>query len=82
MTFAVKKLMQLRGLGRLKGRGDLELNSQPCDKTQRKIHERDELLIQREQKENQGMSSGRWNRSITVWNIMELAVTSSLPGYK
>ena len=71
MNSVVMKLMQLRGLGRLRGRGDLELNSQPYDTTQRKIHERDELPIQREQKENHGMSSGRWNRSITVWNIIK-----------
>ena len=71
MTSFVKKLMQLTGLGRLRGRGALELNSQPCDETQRKIHERDELLIQHEQKEKQGMSSGRRNRSITVWNIIK-----------
>ena len=87
MTFFVKKLMQMRDPGCLIGRGALELNSQPCDETQRNIHERDELLIQHEEKENQGMSSGRRNRIIVLpYGIllkqMELAVTCSLPVYK
>ena len=62
--------MQLRGLGRLRGRGAFELNSPPYDETQCKIHERDELLIQHEQKENQEMSSGHRDRSVTVWDII------------
>ena len=40
----------MNGLEILKGIGALELNTQYCDETQRKIHERDKLRIQYEQK--------------------------------
>ena len=36
----------MKGLEGLRGIGALELNTQHCDETQRKIHERDRLRIQ------------------------------------
>ena len=36
----------MKGLEDLRGIGALDLNTQHCDETQRKIHERDRLRIQ------------------------------------
>ena len=58
--------MQLRGLEGLRGRGSLELNSKPCDETQREIHKRDGVRIQSEQREGQRLSHGSRNLSTTV----------------
>ena len=43
--------MLIEGLEGLRGIGALELNTQHCDETQRKIPERDRLRIQYEQNE-------------------------------
>ena len=58
--------MQLQGLEGRRGRGALELNSQPRDQTQREIHERDGVRTQSEQRKRQRSSYGRQNRSTTV----------------
>ena len=44
--------MQLLGLEGLRGRGALERNSQPCDETQREIHEPDGVRILSEQRKS------------------------------
>ena len=49
MTCFVKEWPQLHDLERLGGKGALELNSQPCDESQRKIQEGNELPFQNEQ---------------------------------
>ena len=77
--------MQLQGLEGLRGRGALELNSQPCDEAQREIHERDGVRIQSEQRTSRRLSYGRQYCSIknNIKQIaLELEVTFSVPDYK
>ena len=58
--------MQLRDLEGLRGKGALELNSKPCDETQREIHKRDGVRTPSEQRKSQRLSRGRRNLSTTV----------------
>ena len=53
--------MELQGLEGLRGIGAVELGSQPCDQTQREIHERDGVRIQSEQRKSQRLSHGSRN---------------------
>ena len=62
MTCFLKEYVRVNGLEGLSGIGALELSTQRCDETQRKIHERDRLRIQYEQKKSQQMNSGHRNR--------------------
>ena len=52
VTCVLKEWLRVVGLEGLRGIGTLELNTQHCGETQRKIHERDRLRIQHEQKKN------------------------------
>ena len=70
--------MQLQGLEGLRERGTLELNSQPCDETQREIYERDGVRIQSEQRKRQRLSYGSRNRSTTVVVVVNLTLTDPL----
>ena len=49
MTCFLKEWLRVHDLEGLRGIGALELNTQHCDETQRKIHERNRLRIQNEQ---------------------------------
>ena len=73
----------IEGLG---GIGALELNTQHCDETQRKIHERDRLRIQYEQKKkptSELRSPESYYLSIkTYMKHIRFAVMCSVPGYK
>ena len=61
--------MELQGLEGLRGRGSVELSSQPCDQTQREIHERDRVRIQSEQRKSQRLSHGSRNLRTTVVDV-------------
>ena len=66
--------MQPQGVEGLRDRGALELNSQPCDQTQREIHKRDGVRIKSEQRKRQRLSYGRQNRSTTVGIVVAVVV--------
>ena len=50
MTCFLKEWLRVNGLEGLRGIGAQELNTQYCDETQRKNHERDRLRIEQTKK--------------------------------
>ena len=79
----------MNGLKGLRGIGPLELNTQHCDETQRKNHERDRLRIQYEQtkkptSELRSPESYYVSKKTYMKHIRRIryAVTCNVPGYK
>ena len=50
MTCSLNEWVRVKGLEGSRGIRALELSTQHCDETQRKLHERDRLRIQQEKK--------------------------------
>ena len=66
MTCFLKKWLWVTGIEGLGGIGALELNTQHCDETKCKIHERDRLRIQYEPEKDEQMGPGHRNRTTQV----------------